>query len=164
VGNLSLLTTGDYYYHRSQIEMVERKWWPGKNMVWVLVGVTGCVSRSQGIAWLYCFPCLCRLKTIYCMDPGQVIDLLSRAHTSLWEREGLLLSCHGSGSFRTDCLEAGIGYSWPTGRNVTSRHGTGPARHGTCRAVMGHRAWPCFVPGLWPKHGPVGYFSCRAGP
>jgi hypothetical protein len=29
------------------------------------------------------------------MDPGQVIDLLSRAHTCLWEREGLLLSCHG---------------------------------------------------------------------
>jgi hypothetical protein len=29
------------------------------------------------------------------MDPGQVTDLLSRAHTCLWEREGLLLSCHG---------------------------------------------------------------------
>jgi hypothetical protein len=27
--------------------------------------------------------------------PGQVTDLLSWAHTCLWEREGLLLSCHG---------------------------------------------------------------------
>jgi hypothetical protein len=24
--NLSLLTTGDYYYHKSQNNMVERKW------------------------------------------------------------------------------------------------------------------------------------------
>jgi hypothetical protein len=36
-----------------------------------------------------------RLRTVHCMDPGQVTDLLSRAHTCLWEREGLLLSCHG---------------------------------------------------------------------
>jgi hypothetical protein len=27
--------------------------------------------------------------------PGQVTDVLSRAHTCLWEQEGLLLSCHG---------------------------------------------------------------------
>jgi hypothetical protein len=26
VGNLSLLTTGDYYYHKTKNEMVERKW------------------------------------------------------------------------------------------------------------------------------------------
>jgi hypothetical protein len=38
---------------------------------------------------------LCWLRTVRCMDPGQVTDLLSRAHTCLWEREGLLLSCHG---------------------------------------------------------------------
>jgi hypothetical protein len=29
------------------------------------------------------------------MDPGQVTNLLSRAHTCLWEQEDLLLSCHG---------------------------------------------------------------------
>jgi hypothetical protein len=43
VGNLSLLITGDYYYHKSQNKMVERKWCPGRDLVWVLVGVTGCV-------------------------------------------------------------------------------------------------------------------------
>jgi hypothetical protein len=29
------------------------------------------------------------------MDPDQVIDLLSRAYTCLWEREDLFFSCHG---------------------------------------------------------------------
>jgi hypothetical protein len=60
-----------------------------------LVGVTGYVPWPWGIAWLHCFPCPCRLRTVRCMDPGQVTDLLSRAHTCLWEREGLLLSCQG---------------------------------------------------------------------
>jgi hypothetical protein len=27
--------------------------------------------------------------------PGQVTDILPRTHTCLWEREDLLLSCHG---------------------------------------------------------------------
>jgi hypothetical protein len=38
---------------------------------------------------------LCRLRTIRCMDPGQVTDLLSWAYTCLWGREDLFLSCHG---------------------------------------------------------------------
>jgi hypothetical protein len=59
VGNLSLLTTGDYYYHKTKNEMVERNWRPGRDMVWVLVGVTGCVPRPKGITRLHCFPCLC---------------------------------------------------------------------------------------------------------
>jgi hypothetical protein len=74
--------------------MVERKWWPRRDMIWVLVGVTGCIPRPRGIAWLHCSTCPCRLRTVRCMDPGQVTDLLSRAHTYLWEQEGLLLSCH----------------------------------------------------------------------
>ena len=28
--------------------MVEKKWRPGRDMVWVLVGVTGCVPRLMG--------------------------------------------------------------------------------------------------------------------
>jgi hypothetical protein len=95
VGNLSLLTTGGYYYHKSHSKMVERKWRPGNDVVWVLVGVTGCVPRPRAIAWLHCFSYPRRLRTVRCMDPGQVTDLLSRAHTCLWERKGLLLSCHG---------------------------------------------------------------------
>jgi hypothetical protein len=95
VGNLSLLTTGGYYDHKSQNKIGKRKWWPGRDVVWVFVGVTGGVPWPRGIAWLHYFPCPRRLRTVRCIDPGQVTDLLSRAHTCLWEREGLLLSYHG---------------------------------------------------------------------
>jgi hypothetical protein len=37
---------------------------------------------------------LCQLRTVRCMDPSQVTDLLSRAYTCLWGREDLFLSCH----------------------------------------------------------------------
>jgi hypothetical protein len=62
------------------------------------MGIGGCnrlYPAATGIAWLHYFPCPCRLRTVRCMDPGQVTDLLSRAHTCLWERKGLLLSCRG---------------------------------------------------------------------
>jgi hypothetical protein len=75
------------------IKWWKSKWWSGRDMVWVLVGITGCVPRPRGIAWLDCFPYSCQLWTVRCMDPGQVTDFLSQAHTCLWEREGLLLSC-----------------------------------------------------------------------
>ena len=45
VRNLPLLTIGDYYY--SHNKMVKGKWRPGREMVWVLVGVRGCVSRPM---------------------------------------------------------------------------------------------------------------------
>jgi hypothetical protein len=38
---------------------------------------------------------LCQLRTVRCMDPGQVTDLLSRTYTCLWGRLDLFLSCHG---------------------------------------------------------------------
>jgi hypothetical protein len=96
VGNLSLLTIGDYYYHKSQNEMVERKWWPGRDVVWVLVGVTGCVPRSRGIAWLHCFSLSVSIKdrplhgpwlshrliipcTYLLMEAGRLVTLLSWA-------------------------------------------------------------------------------------
>ena len=47
VSNLPLLTIGDYYYH-SYDKMVKGKWRPGKDMVWVLVCVRGCVLRPKG--------------------------------------------------------------------------------------------------------------------
>jgi hypothetical protein len=50
VGDLSLVTTGDYYYyHKTKNKMVERNWRSGRDMVWVLVGVTGCVPWPWGI-------------------------------------------------------------------------------------------------------------------
>jgi hypothetical protein len=50
---------------------------------------------AMGHSLVALFSCVCRLSTVRCMDSGQVTDLLSRAHIWLWEREGLLLSCHG---------------------------------------------------------------------
>jgi ABC-type uncharacterized transport system permease subunit len=45
VSNLPLLTVGGYYYYYSHNKMMKRKMVTGKGMVWVLVGVTGCVPR-----------------------------------------------------------------------------------------------------------------------
>ena len=45
--NLSLLTIGDYYYH-SHEKNGEKKWRPGRDIVWVLVDVRGCVPWSTG--------------------------------------------------------------------------------------------------------------------
>jgi hypothetical protein len=62
------------------------------------MGIVGCnklCPAATGHNWVAVFPCPCQLRTVCCIDSGQVTDLLSRAHTCLWEREGLLLSCHG---------------------------------------------------------------------
>ena len=45
MSNLSLLVIGDYCYHAHN-KMVKGKSRPGRDMVWVLVGIIGCVPRS----------------------------------------------------------------------------------------------------------------------
>jgi hypothetical protein len=122
--------------------MVGRKRWPNRDVVWVLVGATSCVPRPRGIAWLHCFPCWCRLKAVRCMDPSQVTDLLSRAHTYLWERKDLLLSCHGLRLFPDRLL--GGGDRWRSKHHIEVgpqvwgfgvKFGRGPGtldRSGTC--------------------------------
>jgi hypothetical protein len=62
------------------------------------MGIGGCnrlcpTATGHSLIALFSWPC--RLRTIRCMDPSQVTNILSRAHTCLWEREDLLLSCHG---------------------------------------------------------------------
>ena len=47
MSNVPLLIIGDYYYH-SHDKMVKRKWRWGRDIVWVLVGVIGCVPRPTG--------------------------------------------------------------------------------------------------------------------
>jgi hypothetical protein len=66
VSNLPLLTVGGYYYYYSHNKMMERKMVTGQGMVWVLVGVTGCVPRPRDIAWLHGFPYPYRLRTVHC--------------------------------------------------------------------------------------------------
>jgi hypothetical protein len=65
VSNLSLLTIGNYYY--SHDKMVKEKWRPGRDMAWVLVGVTSCVPRPTGHSWVALFPFRCRLRTVLCI-------------------------------------------------------------------------------------------------
>jgi hypothetical protein len=57
VGNLSLLTIGgySYYYYYILGKMMERKWRPSRDVVWVLVGVASCVPRPRGITGLHYF-------------------------------------------------------------------------------------------------------------
>jgi hypothetical protein len=62
---------------------------------------------ATGHNWVALFPCPCQLRTVSFMDPGQVTDLLSRAHTCLWERESLLLSCHGHRLFSDRLIGGG---------------------------------------------------------
>jgi hypothetical protein len=93
--NLSLLTIGGYYYYNSHDKMMEKKMVTGQGYG---TSIGGCnrlcpAATGQSLVALFSYPC--RLRTVRCLDPGQVTDLLSRAHTYLWEREDLLLSCHG---------------------------------------------------------------------
>jgi hypothetical protein len=62
------------------------------------IGIGGCSKlcpAATGHNWVALFPCQRQLRTVRCIDSGQVTDLLFLAHTCLWEREDLLLSYHG---------------------------------------------------------------------
>jgi hypothetical protein len=95
VSNLSLLTIGGYYYYYIHDEMMEKEMVTGQKFGIDIGGCNRLCPVATGHRLVALFPCLYRLRTVRCIDPGQVTDLLSRAHTCLWERKGLLLSCHG---------------------------------------------------------------------
>jgi hypothetical protein len=69
--------------------MYLHNWRPG-GTDWMDLDLVG--QQSRALVALFR---LCRLRTVRCMDPGQVIDLLFRAYTCLWGRKDLFLSCHG---------------------------------------------------------------------
>jgi hypothetical protein len=121
------------------------------------MGIGGCnklCPAATGHSWVALFPCPCQLRIVRCMDPGQVIDLLSRAHTCLWEREDLLL--WDSSSFRIDWLETEIGGGLSTALRpglkcggLESKFGRGPGtrdRSGTgwSRLYLGCKRGVCF--------------------
>jgi hypothetical protein len=68
--------------------------------IWIIrdrakrVGWTWTWLGNRAGLWLHLFR-LCQLRTVRCIDPDQVTDLLSRVYTCLWEREDLFLSCRG---------------------------------------------------------------------
>jgi hypothetical protein len=94
VSNLPLLTVGGYYYN-SHDKMMEKEMVTGQGYG---IGICGCcrlcpTATGHSLVALFSLS-VCRLRTVRCMDPGQVTDLLSRAHTCLWERKDLLPSYH----------------------------------------------------------------------
>ena len=57
----------------------------GRDMILVLVGVRGCVAVDAGHSLVTLFSLSGRLRTDRCIrHRGQVIDLLSQAHTCVW--------------------------------------------------------------------------------
>jgi hypothetical protein len=97
------------------------------------MGMGGCKKLcpvATGHSWVALFLCPCQLRTVRCMDPSQVIDLLSRAHTCLWEQEGLLLSYHGLRLFPDQLM--GGGDRWRSKHRIE----TGPQVLG-----LGNQVW-----------------------
>ena len=95
MGNLPLLSIGDYYYH-SHNKMVKGKWRPSRDMVRVLVGVIGCVPRPTGHSLVTLFSLSMSVKD----RSLHWILVRSQAyypvHILVYEsRKGSLLSCRG---------------------------------------------------------------------
>ena len=101
MSNLLLLTIDDYYYSHNR--MMKRKWRLGRDMVWVLVGVTSCVPRPQGLAWLHYF------SLSISIEDHPLLWMVVRSQTYYPEyilAYGSGNACYalvmGSGSFQTD--------------------------------------------------------------
>ena len=79
-------------------------------MVWVLVGVRGCVLRPIGQSSVTLFPYLCQLRTGHCIrHRGHVTDLLSRAHTWVWAQGRLVTRLSWIWLFLDRLIEGGDG-------------------------------------------------------
>ena len=61
MSNLPLLKIGDYYNY-SHDKMMKGKWRQDSDMVWVLVGVTGCVPRPTGLSLVTLFSLFVMIK------------------------------------------------------------------------------------------------------
>jgi hypothetical protein len=88
----------------------KRKWRLGRDMVWLLVGVAGCVPWPRGIACLHYFPSPCQLRTVHCTGFPVKSQTYYPEHILAYRRGKAYCSLvMGSGSFWSDWLEAGIG-------------------------------------------------------
>ena len=97
IGNILLLLL--HYYHMEYIWQIIRdqtEWYFGSGLSWAFergsdYTCSACVDWGPPVA----------------MDGSQVTDLLSWAHTCLWEREGSLRSCCGFWLFSDRLIEGG---------------------------------------------------------
>jgi hypothetical protein len=127
-------------------------------MVWLLVGVAGCVPWPRGIAWLHCFPCPCRLRTVRCTGSPIKSQIYCPKHILAYgsgkARYSLVM---GFGSFRTDWLEAEISGGLSTTLrpdlkcgSLESKFGRGPGTRDTSgmgwsRSCLGCGRGVCFL-------------------
>ena len=62
-----------------------KKWRPGRDIVWVLMGVRGCVAVDAGHGLVTLLSLSVSVKDRSLHNPSrQVTELLSRAHTCVW--------------------------------------------------------------------------------
>ena len=73
-------------------------------MVWVLVGVRGCVTMDTGHGLVTLLSLSGRLRIDRCISHrGKSLTYYPEHILGYGRLEDLLLSCRGSGSFQTDC-------------------------------------------------------------
>ena len=130
--------------------MVKGKWRPGRDMVWALVGVRGCILWPTGHSLVTLFPCLCRLRIGRCTGflgksqtyyPKHILVYgRGKAHCSL-------VMC--SSPFLDRLIEGGDGGGLSTALSpglrsggLESKFGWGPRPHD--RRVVG---WSCLCLG-----------------
>ena len=134
----------------------------GRDMVWILVGVRGCVLRPTGHSSVTLFSCLSRLRTGCCIrHRGQVTDLLSQAHTWVWAQERLVallsriwlfpnrLIGGGNGGGPCTALSPGL-----KGGGLESKFGRGPGHPGQESDGL-----VLLVPGVQAGHVFLGYLA-----
>jgi hypothetical protein len=101
------------------------------------------------------------------MDPSQVIDLLSWAHTCLWEWEGLLLSFHGLQLFLDWLIRSGDRWGLSTALRpglkcggLESKFGWGPRTHDRSGMGWSHLCLGC-KRGMFFLGYPAGHIDSR---
>ena len=108
-------------------------------MVWVLVGVRGCVAVDARHGLVTLLSLSGRLRTDHCISHRGKSQTYYPEHILEYGRlEDLLLSCRGSGSFRTDCQGFIFGGGGPCtalspglrGGGLESQFGRGPRHPG----------------------------------
>jgi hypothetical protein len=147
---------GEYYYY-SLDKMMERKWWPGRDKEGVIGGCNKLCRSATGLSLVILFslfvsiedhPSLWMVVRSQTYYPEHILAFGSRkAHCSL---------IMGSGSFRTDWLEAGKGGGLSTtlrrglkcgGLESKFRRRPGPldgSGMGWSRLCLGYKRGVCF--------------------
>ena len=105
IGNILL-----YYYHLVNINGGKEKWRPGRDLVWVLVGVRGCVLRPTGhsLVTLFSLSVLVKNRPLH-KTLGKSQTYYPEHILVYGRRKGLLLSYRGFRLFLDRLIGGGDG-------------------------------------------------------